>query len=245
MSCDLVLKFFSGARNGEVKISKEEISYLKKISTERRVDAYCIIDIWYGTKLAGYGDLLKPNEVSLSNLFNEICSPIKNKSPEDSCLDYVYLRTIKECTNQFTFTDDLQRDIKNNASKDLEEYLYYLTHVIFFIGEHISLKRLDKDTSFNLKFGLKKYDDLSKPALEEIISLLTDPTLGSKILDAKYCDILGEILIVLILCGESNNPIFSKIEKIVENVKDIDDYHTKTVIKVYENLKNCERENPK
>jgi len=229
VSCDLVLKFFSGARNGEVKISKEEISYLKKISTERRVDAYCIIDIWYGTKLAGYGDLLKPNEVLLSNLFNEICSPIKNKSPEDSCLDYVYLRTIKECTNQFTFTDDLQRDIKNNVSKDLEEYLYYLTHVIFF----------------NLKFGLKKYDDLSKPTLEEIISLLTDPTLGSKILDAKYCDILGEILIVLILCGESNNPIFSKIEKIVENVKYIDDYHTKTVIKVYENLKNCERENPK
>ena len=107
--------------------------------------------------------------------------------------------------------------------------MYYLTHVIYY----------------DLKFGLKKYDGLPKPALEEIISLLTDPTVGSKILDAEYCDILGEILIVLILCEESNSPIFSKIEKIVESVKDVDDYHTKAVIKVYENLKNCERKRPK
>lgn len=229
VSCDLVLKLFSAAGNGGVKISREEVSHLKKISLENDLDTQCILDIWYITKLAGYGDSLKPDEAFLSNTLNEIYSPIKYKSPEDSCYEYIYLRSIEECTDQFTFTDDLQRDIKNNVSKDLEEYLYYLTHVIYY----------------DLKFGLKKYDGLPKPALEEIISLLTDPTVGSKILDAKYCDILGEILIVLILCEESNSPIFSKIEKIVESVKDIDDYHTKAVIKVYENLKNCERKRPK
>ena len=220
ISCNLAVKLFSGFHTKEIKIPKEEVSYLKKISLEEGFDPYCTIDIWYATKLAGYGDVLKPDEVFLSNAFNEISSPIKNKSPEDSCLDYVYLRTIKECTSQFTFTDALQRDIKNNVSKDLEEHLYYLTHVIFF----------------NLKFGLKKYDELSKSALEELIGLLTDPATGNKILDAKYCDILGEILIAFIICGSRDIPIFYEIEKIIENVKNVSDYHTKTVIKVYNKL---------
>ena len=229
ISCDLAVRLFSGVETGEVTISKEEVSHFKKISLKEDLDTQCTLDIWYATKLAGYGDLLKPSEAFLSNVLNEIYSPIKYKLPEDSYYEYIYLRSIKECTDQFIFTDNLQRDIKNNAAKGLEEHLYYLTHVIYY----------------NLKFGLKKYDHLSEPALEEIISLLTNPTTASKILDAKYCDILGEILIVLILCEESNSPIFSKIEKIVESVKDIDDYHTKAVIKVYENLKNCERKRPK
>lgn len=229
VSCDLALKLFLGACNGVVKISREEVSHLKKISLEKDLDTQCILDIWYVTKLAGYDDSLKPDEVFLSNILNEIYSPIKHKSPEDSCYEYIYLRSIQECTDQFAFTDDLQRGIKDNVSKDLEEYLYYLTHVIYY----------------DLKFGLKKYDNLSKPALEEIISLLTKPTTASKILNAKYCDILGEILIVLILCGESANPIFFEIEKIVESVKDIDDCHTKAVTKIYQNLKNCEQKNAK
>jgi len=237
ISCDLINGLFLYSSTGNADLLKQRLQSLKVSffnSKEKKylgfeLSSQCVFDIWYCSKLYGYGDLFKPNKSFLKKIVDNIYSSISHKTPQQSAYDYVFLRSLEECSNEYFFPDSVFKQIKENASRDYLCYFYYLTHVIFY----------------DLKFGLVKYDGSCKGALEELTVLLTDPIVSSKILNVGYCDILSEILIAFILCDSSNTSIFHKIEKIIESFSGNSNYHTRTVVKVYENLKNCERKRPK